>query len=599
VLGPLLGGFLVEHFSWGSVFLINVPIVIVGLVAGVFLIPTSKDPAAPKLDPVGAGLSFAGLVALLYGIIEAPQEGWTDPTILAALGLGLVILGCFLAWELRSEHPMLDIRFFRNPRFSAASFSIMLVFFSMLAFSFLVTQYFQFVLGYSPAMTGLAFLPAAAAMLILAPLSARFVSRFGSKLVVSVGLVLTSVGIGLMATVQVDSSYFAVLGPMVVMMIGVAITMAPATESIMGSLPLAKSGVGSAVNDTTRELGGALGIAIIGSLLTSVYATKVGDFLDGKPIPTPVRTRSSSHWVRAAVGKRFPSWSALRSRPTSTEYVGLLVAAVVMIGACRSSGCRRAAPVAEEAEPARTATTDARRRSRDGADVRNDNSATWNESSDCRALRRSAASLVALLQVIAEHPRLPPSIGDVLAGELHVHTTGPHVGDVAGSEEAVQLSHDLAEIAGLVTARVLVGVAVHRVAHPDHRVPGELHGPQQRRERARDAVRSHPAHECEPTGASGRVEPVAQRDHLVGRGGRSELTPIGFPMPEVNHVGAVELPGALADPEHVGRAVVPVAGEGVLAGERFLVAEDEGLVRGVEVHLLQPVLRGEVDAARP
>ena len=366
VLGPLLGGFLVEHFSWGSVFLINVPIVIVGLVAGVFLIPTSKDPAAPKLDPVGAGLSIAGLVALLYGIIEAPQEGWTDPTILAALGLGLVILGCFLAWELRSEHPMLDIHFFRNPRFSAASCSIMLVFFSMLAFSFLVTQYFQFVLGYSPAMTGLAFLPAAAAMLILAPLSARFVSRFGSKLVVSVGLVLTSVGIGLVATVQVDSSYFAVLGPMVVMMIGVAITMAPATESIMGSLPLAKSGVGSAVNDTTRELGGALGIAIIGSLLTSVYATKVGDFLDGKPIPTPVKDQiEQSLGYALAVGKRgFPELvDVAKSAYVDGMHVGLLVAAVVaMIGALVSLVWlpARAAPVAEEPEPAANgATTDA------------------------------------------------------------------------------------------------------------------------------------------------------------------------------------------------------------------------------------------------
>ncbi len=253
VLGPLLGGFLVENFSWHAVFLINVPIVVLGLVAGVFLIPTSRDPAAPRVDPVGAILSIAGIVALLYGIIEAPQQGWSDPTILGAIALGLTILGVFLAWELHSDHPMLDIRFFRNARFSAASFAMMLVFFSLLGFAFLVTQYFQFVLGYSPVKTGLAFLPAAVAMIILAPMSARFVRRFGSKIIVSLGLVVTSLGIGLVATVQVDSSYLEVLGPMVLMMMGVAITMAPATESIMGSLPLGKAGVGSAVNDTTAS----------------------------------------------------------------------------------------------------------------------------------------------------------------------------------------------------------------------------------------------------------------------------------------------------------------------------------------------------------
>ena len=243
----------------------------------------------------------------------------------------------FFAWELHSEHPMLDMRFFKNPRFSAASLSMTLVFFSLLAFSFLVTQYFQFVLGYSPAMTGVAFIPAALAMLILAPLSARFVRRFGSKLVVATGLVITSVGIGLVATLQVDSSYVAVLGPMVVMMMGVALTMAPATESIMGSLPLAKAGVGSAVNDTTRELGGALGIAIIGSLLTSVYSSKVGDFLAGKPVPTPIKGQiEQSLGYALAVGKHgFPELiDVAKAAYVDGMHVGLLVAAAVaMIGA--------------------------------------------------------------------------------------------------------------------------------------------------------------------------------------------------------------------------------------------------------------------------
>jgi EmrB/QacA subfamily drug resistance transporter len=337
VLGPLLGGFLVEHFFWGSVFLINVPIVIVGIVAGLILIPTSRDPAAPRLDPVGAVLSMVGLVVLLYGIIEAPQHGWTDQQTMGAIFLGLLVLGLFLMWELHSEHPMLDVHIFQNARFSAASFAIMLVFFSLFGFSFMLTQYFQFVLGYSPAMTGVAFLPAAVAMLIVAPLSARFVHRFGTKLVVSVGLLLVSVGMLAISTVGVHSAYLEVFGPMVVLTIGVSLTMAPATESIMGSLPLAKSGIGSAVNDTTRELGGALGVAVVGSLLTSVYAGKISDFLAGKPVPTPVKGQiEQSLGYALEVGKRgFPELIGVaKSAYVDGMQVGLYVtAAVSLVGA--------------------------------------------------------------------------------------------------------------------------------------------------------------------------------------------------------------------------------------------------------------------------
>ena len=188
VLGPLTGGFLLEHFYWGSIFLVNIPIVIVGLLAGVFLIPTSKDPSAPKLDPVGALLSIVGLSVLLYGIIEAPQDGWTDPKIFACFVVGVGVIGVFLLWESRIDHPMLDVRFFENPRFTAASLGIMFVFFAMFGATFLLTQYFQFVLGYTPFETGIRFLPIALCMMILSPLSARFVQRIGTKLVVSTGL---------------------------------------------------------------------------------------------------------------------------------------------------------------------------------------------------------------------------------------------------------------------------------------------------------------------------------------------------------------------------------------------------------------------------
>jgi EmrB/QacA subfamily drug resistance transporter len=287
-IGPLTGGFLLEHFYWGSIFLVNAPIVVFGLVAGAVLIPTSKDPSAPRLDPVGAFLSIAGLAALVYGIIEAPQRGWSDGVILAAFAIGAVLLAGFVLWERHSDHPMLDMNFFRNPRFSTASTGIALVFFAMFGSIFLLTQYFQFVLGYTPLQAGVRLLPMAVTMMIVAPLSARFVERVGTKAVVTAGLLLVATGLTLMTSLRIDTPYANIFWRMVIMAIGLALTMAPATESIMGSLPLAKAGVGSAVNDTTRQVGGALGVAIIGSVLSSTYGTKVGDAIAGRGVPSGV-----------------------------------------------------------------------------------------------------------------------------------------------------------------------------------------------------------------------------------------------------------------------------------------------------------------------
>src|SRR5262249_20294763 len=153
-LGPLTGGILLQHFYWGSVFLVNIPIVVIGLIAGVVLIPTSKDPSAPKLDPVGAVLSILALTTLLYGIIEAPSEGWGPPKIIACFIGGAALLGLFGLWERHSTHPMLDITFFKNPRFTAASGSVTLIFFALFGSIFLLTQYLQFVLGYNSLETG-------------------------------------------------------------------------------------------------------------------------------------------------------------------------------------------------------------------------------------------------------------------------------------------------------------------------------------------------------------------------------------------------------------------------------------------------------------
>jgi EmrB/QacA subfamily drug resistance transporter len=293
VAGPTLGGLLLLHFWWGSVFLINAPIVVVALIAGRMLVPDSRDPSAPRLDPVGTGLSIAGLTLLLYAIIEAPSKGLGDPTVLSLGAAGLVVLALFAIWELHTDHPMLDMRFFTNPRFSAASLAIALSFFAMTGLLFFLTQYLQSVLGYSALRAGLGFIPLAVAMMIAAPNSARLDARFGSKLTVGGGLIVAAGAVALVSVAQVHSGFWLIGTALGLLGMGLGFVMAPATNSIMGSLPLAKAGVGSAVNDTTRQVGGALGVAVLGSVLSSVYRSNL--HLQG----VSAATRAA---VRAGVG---------------------------------------------------------------------------------------------------------------------------------------------------------------------------------------------------------------------------------------------------------------------------------------------------------
>jgi EmrB/QacA subfamily drug resistance transporter len=274
-IGPITGGWLLEHFYWGSIFLLNIPVVVVALVATAVLVPNSRDAHAPGLDVVGTVLSVTMLFSLLYAIIEGPSRGWTDPVIVGAFVVGGVLLTAFTLWELHSDHPILDITFFKNPRFSAASIAITLVFFAMFGSLFFLSQYLQFVLGYDPLQAGVRLLPIAAALAIAAPLSPLLVSRLGTKIVVTAGLVLVAGGMLLFSRSSVTSGYGLVAIVLVVIGVGMAIAMAPATDSIMGSLPLEKAGIGSAVNDTTREVGGALGVAILGSITASSYRSSV------------------------------------------------------------------------------------------------------------------------------------------------------------------------------------------------------------------------------------------------------------------------------------------------------------------------------------
>jgi EmrB/QacA subfamily drug resistance transporter len=270
-IGPVSGGWLIEHSSWNAIFLVNLPIVVLALVAGRWLVPESKDPSAPWLDIAGFVLSIAGLSALTWGLIEAPSRGWTDAAILSAFAAAVLILAAFVATELRTKEPMLDVRLFQNPRFSASSAAISLAFFALFGMIFFLTQYLQDVLGYSALEAGVRTMPVAAGLVLGGPSSAKLAAAIGAKRVVSAGLAIVAVGLYLLSTADATTGYGLIAISLVLLGFGMANAMAPATDAIMGSLPEAKMSVGSAVNDTTRTAGGTLGVAVLGSLLSSGY----------------------------------------------------------------------------------------------------------------------------------------------------------------------------------------------------------------------------------------------------------------------------------------------------------------------------------------
>ncbi|HZA26466.1 MAG TPA: MFS transporter [Actinomycetota bacterium] len=337
VLGPVIGGWLLENFWWGSVFLVNVPVVAVAILAGWPLVPESRDPRATPLDPVGALLSIAALVTAVYGIIEAPAKGWTDPLILGSFGTAALLSVAFIWWELRVGHPMLRMEFFWNPRFSVASGAITMVFFALFGSVFLLTQHLQFVLGYTPLEAGFRILPVAA-LIVAAPLSARMVERIGTKIVVSVGLLVVATGLWLLSTVEVTSGYGLVAWSLAVLGTGMGLTMAPATESIMGSLPLAKAGVGSAMNDTTRMVGGALGVAVLGSVLASAYGSAIEPALRGFP-PQVAQAAGDSIGAASTIAARLgPQGQGLLEVARSAFIDGLGDAVLVGAGVAALAG---------------------------------------------------------------------------------------------------------------------------------------------------------------------------------------------------------------------------------------------------------------------
>ena len=274
-LGPIVGGLLLARFWWGSVFLVNVPIAALGVACALPLIPDSKNPAAVRPDVAGALMSIAGLGLVLWSLIEAPTRGWSSPLVIGAGSGGLAVLATFAAWERASSHPMLNVRFFRRRRFSAAVSSVGLVMFGLFGALFVLTQYLQFSLGYSALQAGIRVLPAAGAIAIVAPFSTVLVRTVGTKLTVAAGLLVIAGGLWQVSAASVATAYAGVLPGMILLGVGAGLTIPSATESVMGSLPGGHTGVGSATNGAFLQVGGALGVAVIGSLLNTRYQDRI------------------------------------------------------------------------------------------------------------------------------------------------------------------------------------------------------------------------------------------------------------------------------------------------------------------------------------
>jgi len=274
--GPIVGGWLLGHFWWGSVFLFMVPVaVVIGfLVAAV--VPTSRETSSAPLDWKGLVLSSAGMGTLVLGIIQAPQWGWGSSRTFATLLAGVTVLAVFVIVEMQMERPMLDVGLFRNPRFTAASGSVTIGFFTLAGFTFLITQYFQFVKGYSPLGSGVRLLPVATSIAVASIVGTKLAVRVGNKAVVASGLTAFGLALLWISTASASTHYIEIVGQMILGGGGLGLITAPATEAIMGAVPTEKAGVGSAVNDATRLFGAALGVAVIGSIAASLYGNRLG-----------------------------------------------------------------------------------------------------------------------------------------------------------------------------------------------------------------------------------------------------------------------------------------------------------------------------------
>ena len=360
-LGPIVGGLLLARFWWGSVFLINVPIAAVGLLCALPLVPDSKNPAARRPDLAGAVLSIVGLGLVLGSIIEAPAHGWSSALVIGTGIAGLGVLAGFIAWERASSHPMLNLQFFRRPSFSAAVGSNGLALFGLAGSLFVLTQFLQFNLGYSALQAGVRMLPIAATIAVIAPVSAVAVRVAGTKLTTAAGLLLVAAGLWQVSHASVTWTYTDTLPGLIMTGIGAALVMPVVSGSVMGSLPRGDLGVGSATNGVSIQVGGALGVAVIGSLLSTRYQDQMTTALAPYHLPHAIENTilgsvGGALGVAARVGGATGHLLAhvARSAFISGADLGLLIAAaVVLVGCVLALLTLPARPRADAADPKR------------------------------------------------------------------------------------------------------------------------------------------------------------------------------------------------------------------------------------------------------
>ena len=340
-LGPIVGGALLARFWWGSVFLINVPVAVAGFACAIPLVPESRNPAARRPDLAGAALSVAGLGLMLWSLIEAPIRGWTSPRVLAAGTGGLAVLALFTLWESRTSHPMLNLAFFRNRAFSGAVCSMAMVTFGLYGALFLLTQFLQFSLGYSALEAGIRVLPAAGMIAVIAPLASLGLRVTTVRYTVAAGMLCITAGLLQLSATSVTSAYTGIMAGLILLGAGAGLAMPAVTESVMGSLPSGDTGVGSATNGTFLQTGGALGVAVIGSLLNTRYTGNISAALAPYHVPVSIlqTVRGSlggALEVAARVGGQLGTelGHVARSAFVSGMDLGLLTSACVAIGGC-------------------------------------------------------------------------------------------------------------------------------------------------------------------------------------------------------------------------------------------------------------------------
>src|ERR1700761_6865340 len=338
LIGPTLGGLLLAHFWWGSVFLINVPLAAVALIGVLLIVPETAEPSRQRFDLPGVVLIAGSLFALVDAIIEAPDRGWTGPVTLAEGLGGLAALAVFVWWELRTRNPLIDLRVVRARAFSAAAGSVTVIFFALFGGLFVLTQYLQLVLGYSPLSAGIRALPFALATAAVSPISPVLAKRFGTHRIIPAGMVLMGIGLLDFSTAGVHTGYPALAVAVAIMGAGMGLVMAPASNTIMTTVPAHQAGAGSAINDTIREVGGALGVAIVGSLAAAGYRSHLSTALHAAHVPAAVtKVATGSVAAANAVGARVGGASGHQPLPPSpSPYVtamadGMRVAAAVAV----------------------------------------------------------------------------------------------------------------------------------------------------------------------------------------------------------------------------------------------------------------------------